>query len=65
MKQLALNKISQNEKQVMLHIDAIKTSYADIAIWAGENDIIISDMELDFANDEIILTLDKGGKTGF
>ena len=49
MKQLALNKISQNEKQVMLHIDAIKTSYADIAIWAGENDIIISDMELDFA----------------
>lgn len=61
---IELRSISQNETHLILRVDAIETSYKELMIWSNENDVIIDEMEIDTANDELVLFIALAGKTG-
>lgn len=61
---IELRSISQNETHLILRVDAIKTSYKELMVWSNENDVIIDEMEIDTANDELVLFIALAGKTG-
>lgn len=61
---IALRSISQNETHLILRVEAMKTSYKELSIWAIENDVIIDDMVIDYGCDELVLYIALAGKTG-